>query len=303
MYKPSQLNDDYVLKKVDAGKFEEASIEFWKNFLQNYRNYVEENYLVWYKEYPDPFIFMKPTHWVTIFYNHHIDFHIFKNPSDGMTFCYQQFTTLGEMRAHDRLTEEQKREKLQRILGKFEVPLTVIQIKYGFILPAIIPDSNHVSEDPDDLPEMGLIKGRNYAQLHGDTLIKEKKERFNIFGLDEIVHKINSPSFEYELGESIKAYKLGLYLAAASTAGIALENILRILIANKIGENAIPDKSYIWKSINELDKKKILPGRLRAEILSQSEIRNSNAHTNDDPVRKDTVETLYRIVREIILLL
>ncbi|MEK4425468.1 hypothetical protein [Solibacillus sp. FSL K6-1523] len=111
--------------------------------------------------------------------------------------------------------------------------------------PTLDGSPGNASEDPGDLTEMGQIKGREFAYLHNDTFVKEKKDRFNVFGLEEIVYKINSPSFEYELGESIKTYKSGLYLAAAATGGITLENILRILIVNRLGTDQLPKNTYI----------------------------------------------------------
>lgn len=117
---------------------------------------------------------------------------------------------------------------------------------------------------------------------------------------DEILERIQDPAFQYEFGESAKAYNAGLYLAAASTGGIALENILRLIIVNKMRDNKLPAKSFIRDSVLKLDQENILPGRLRSRVWEKSGIRNSHSHTNEDPVRKETVESLHQIIEDLV---
>lgn len=301
MFKPNELNDDYVLKNVDASLFEDAVIGFWSNFIKSYRKHIKENYPKLYGEFPKKFVFMHPAQFVAIFKNNYIRFYVYPHSFDTVLLKYQQFTTLGEMRAYDCLTEEEKAEKLAVIAERDDSPITFFDIKYGFELPAII-HQGHASNNPDDLPEMGTIKGTHFAQEHGDKLAKELKERFNVFNLEELVNKINCPSLNYELGESISAYKQGLYLAAATTGGIALENILRILIQKKT-RTPLPKDTYIKDSLTILKRNNILSNRLAASVNSLRDIRNSNSHTNEDPVRKTTVDHLYATIEDLAMLL
>lgn len=296
-------DDSYVIKKVNYAPFVESMQAFNERFLAVYREYVNEHYQELYEAYPKYFPFMQPIDWKVVFNNRSIDNYLFEGSANTFATFSNQFTTLGESRVFHRLPSFKQNEKIAELLTASVDHIEVFQVKYGFTAPAIVLDDDYVTEDPNDMPRMGEIKGREFAELHGEKARLEKYELFNLFGLDELIQKINSPSFEYELGESIKSYKNGLYLAAGATGGIALENILRLLIINRIGDKALPDKSYIWKSIEALNKKQILPGHLRAEVIAQNEIRNSNAHTNEDPVSKETVETLYRIIRDVSLLL
>lgn len=119
---------------------------------------------------------------------------------------------------------------------------------------------------------------------------------------DEILERVKDPAFRYEFGESAKAYNAGLYLAAAATGGIALENLLRILIVIKTSER-LPKETYIKDSLAVLKRNKVLSTRLSSSVSSLRDIRNSNAHTNEDPVRKTTVDHLYATIEDLALLL
>lgn len=298
----AHYGDDHILKKVYYEPFIKAMKQFQERFLSTYRKYIEDYYKEIYDDSPSYFPFTESIDWKVVFNNRTIDNYLFESESDLFCTINHQFTTLGESREFNRLPKYKQKEKLTTLLNNGGEPLEIIRVKYGFTAPAIITDPEHVTEDPNDMATMGEIKGREYAELHGETARNEKLERYNVFGLEEVVHKIKSPSFDYELGESISAYKQGLYLAAASTAGIALENILRLLIIKKLGKGKLPDKTYIYNSVIALDTKSILPGRLRAEVLKHTNVRNANSHTNEDPVRRDTVDNLYRIIRDISLL-
>lgn len=161
------------------------------------------------------------------------------------------------------------------------------------------------------LPERSKEWGRNYADNHYHAyeleriLIDITKPSTSLLVVDteEILKRVKDPSFQYEFGESAKAYNNGLYLAAAATAGIALENILRLLIIKHLGSEKLPKQTYIHLSIKVLDEVDVIPGRLRAEVLKHTGVRNANAHTNKDPVRKETVESLFRIIDELSTLL
>ena len=295
----ADYGDDHLIQKVDYVPFIESMQFFSERFLSVYREYVTIHFKEFYENYPEYFPFMKPIEWKVVFNNRSIDNYLYVSTSDTFAIFNNQFNTLGESRVFQQMPKFKQKEKIAEILSVSEDPKELFQVKYGFPAQAIIADKNHVTKDPSDMPKMGEIKGREFAELHGEKARSEKYELFNLFGLDELIQKIDSPSFEYEIGESIKAYKNNLYLAAGATGGIALENILRLLIIKRFGEKKLPYQTYIKKSVERLDEKRILPGRLRTDVLKYSDVRNANAHTNEDPVRKDTVDTLYRIIFEV----
>lgn len=295
----ANFGDDQLIQKVDYVPFKESMQFFSERFLFVYREYVTVHFKEYYETFPEYFPFMKPIEWKVVFNNSSIDNYLYISTSDTFSTFSNQFSTLGESRAFYQMPKFTQKEKIAEILSVSEAPKEFFQVKYGFPAQAIIADKDHVTKDPSDMPKIGEIMGREFAELHGEKARAEKYELFNLFGLDELIQKIDSPSFEYELGESIKAYRSGLYLAAAATAGIALENILRVLIIKYFDKKRLPDKTYIDRSVRVLEEKKILPGRLRADILKSVGVRNANAHTNEDPVRKDTVDALYRIIYDV----
>lgn len=142
-----------------------------------------------------------------------------------------------------------------------------------------------------DYDSYGLVKAIEKATTPLTTL--------SVVDTDEILKNVQDPSFQYEFGESAKAYNAGLYLAAASTAGIALENILRLIIVKKVGKGKLPSQTYIRHSLTVLEKEQILPGRLLNETRAQNWVRNSSSHTNEDPIKKETVDTLFRVIDEL----
>lgn len=298
----ADYGDDYEIKKVDYIPFIEAMQLFNERFLSEYRKYVIEHFKEFYEAQPDYFPFMKPIEWKVLFNNRSIDNYLYESDLDAFAAFSNQFNTLGESREFSRLPNFKRTQRINEILGTSNEPLIVIPLKYGYPAPAIIIDKDYVTEDPNDMPSMGEIEGRRFANLHGEKAMSEKHESFNLHGLNELVQKIDSPSFGYELGESVKAYNEGLYLAAASTGGIALENILRILIQRKTDAD-LPKNTYIKDSLAVLKIKGVLSNRLAASVSSLRDIRNSNSHTNNDPVRKTTVDHLYATIEDLARLL
>ncbi|MEK5070557.1 hypothetical protein [Sporosarcina sp. FSL K6-1508] len=296
MFRPNQISDDFVLQKVDAEPFVEGTKGFWLNFINAYREYVNTHLEQRYEEFPSHFPYMKKLQWITVFGNSEIRFYIYEDKTDGITWNTLQFHNYGDYKAFHHASQEVRNAKMQSMLDRDDQPLVKQEISYGFIEQSTM----EASKDPSDLAEMGKLKGRMLAKQHGDELKKVKEERFNVFDLEELVPKVNSKSFEYELGESIAAYKQGLYLAAGSTAGIALENILRIIISKKLKGYKLDERTYIWISVKALQGKNIVPGRLLGEASRFEAVRNSNAHTNEDPARKETVEAIYLLIKDLI---
>lgn len=300
MEKLPVFGDDHILPRVDPLPFSERTWELWKNFIDTYRAYVDDYYAEQYSEFPDLFPFKQPLKWIFVYKNQEFEAHIFLSESDSCEYAYFQFVTLGESRTFSRLPPYLQKEREKEIIGRSDNPLAIIKYKYGFPAPALTYDPNYVTENPDDLAKMGETDGRAFAKRHGERARGLKDQQFNIYGLEELVPQVDSASFEYELGESIAAYKAGLYLAAGATAGIALENLLRIIIEKKAGQKALPIEPYIWKSAKYIRENRLVPGRLANEASSFDGIRNSNSHTNEDPVREKSLEALYLLIKDLI---
>lgn len=296
----TKIKDSDPVQHVEASDFREPMNQFAENFLHTYRSYIRDYFIEEYTESPESFPLMEPVYWSVLFRNRSIENRLYKNQEDVTYSRIFQFDTVGESRDFHRLPDHIQRERIATLIDKADTPLLTFEVRYGMIADSITGDPDYVTKNPDDMPEMGTIRGREFAKQHSENYQKRKKERFNLYGLETLVPQVGSPSFEYELSESIASHRQGLYLAAAATGGIALENILRVIIKRRLGEKELPSKTYIRDSVSRLDKSSILPGRLKSRVLEKNGIRNSHSHTNEDRVRKETVESLFLVIKDLI---
>ncbi len=235
-----------------------------------------------------------------------IHFIFSKNPTDDLVI-----KDLSELPTHEFRVLESGPEKLKRAFIESNVGLGDYLDEHPHYQSGKSASIVFRKVNNELLPKHSIAWGKAKADWHNNEydlmnalqeMTKPSKKLEN-FSVDDIFGRVNDPSFHYEFEESVKAYNAGLYLAAAATGGIAMENILRLIIIKKLGRHKLPSKSYISWSLKVLDEKKILPGRLSGEVSGQISIRNSNSHTNDDPVRKETVDAIYRIINDLTLLL
>ncbi|MCS1383593.1 hypothetical protein NXZ75_15390 [Lysinibacillus sphaericus] len=245
MLKPLDLPDDYQFNPVNFECFIDSTNIFWLNFLQSYRLTVNEKYQDIYSEYPNEFIYMQNLEGIALFKNHEITFHVYNNSIDAFNFACLQFHTFKEYKVYSELSDLDKKEHIKSLCQRSDSPLKTFNIKYGYQVPTLIPGDFDVTKNPNDLPEMGTKMGVNVAVEHGNKLIYEKRERFALFNLEQYVPMVKDEHFEYEIAEAIKAYRSELYLAATAVTGVAMENLLSIIIIKKCGEDKLPKRRYI----------------------------------------------------------
>lgn len=268
-------------------------------FLEGYRNHVNELYLEEYNDRSDSFIYMEPIKLFLLLSEDSSYIIITRSERDELVFIPPSPENYAFSENPEKLKIKFMKEQLQ-IDNPLEYTPYYAFLRY--IGGKFFKETNHPK-----LYEEAKISGISTADSHAsqyeyykslNMYLSHKVELENI-DFENITTKVNDPSFQYEFEESVKAYNAGLYLAAATTGRIALENILRQLIKKELGSQFLPDKTYIWKSVDVLTKNEILSGRLRGQINQQSEIRNTNCHTNDAPVTKETVDNLYGVIRDI----
>lgn len=304
MAKYKDLGPDHLLPRCEPKPFYDSMENGWIKLLETYRAYIGEHYQTDYESDPDFFLLMKPQYTVFLYQNREIELYCYPADSDSIKHQVHQFNTLGESRGFNRLPPYKQKEKINDLLGREDKPIERITFKYGFMAPAIVLNEDYTTEDPEDLINMGEIKGPDYAKLHGENARRYRKERFNLFGLEEIIHKVGSISFEYELGEAIAAYKNKLYLAAASVSGMALENVLKLAIVKHLGDDAIPEKMYINNYTVTLLKAGILNDeRLGHRLKGFSAIRNWSSHTKTGTAWEKDAEDCFTLIKRLILLL
>lgn len=278
---------------------------FFSPYLGGYRNRVNELYADEYNESNDSFYFMNPVK-LHVLLNGKNTYLVFtKNDEDQMVFIdctdipHEDFTLL--FKGPEKLKNKFLRDEFNLTENLSNFPYTSLGKHAGLIFSK----PNHGS-----LIERSLLWGIKKADTH-ETNYRFSKAfqealqpsvKLSDINTDLIVEKVNNPSFEYEFGESVKAYNAEIFLAAATTGGIALENILRILIQRKTNAQ-LPKDTYIKDSLAVLKRNHVLSNRLAASVNSLRDIRNSNSHTNNDPVRKTTVDHLYATIEDLAMLL
>lgn len=293
MLRPNQISDDFILQKFDAKPFEERINDFWLNFIHAYREYVNTELEEWYKKFPSYFPYMKKLQWVAVFNNQDIAFYIFESELDGITTEIHQYETYGDLK-ESRKPQNKKETHLTKLFEEHKT-YSRFEISYGFKDQFTM----EVSNDPSDLAEMGRLKGRIMAMNHGYKLKQEKEERFSLFDLEQYVLKVEDDHFEYEIGEAIKAYRQNLFLAATAVAGVALENIL-ILIIKKNNLSSKTKGPYIKDYLNVLVDHHLLDDRKRREIMNFNNTRNGAAHSNSGVAMASHAEEGFAVLKYLI---
>lgn len=273
-------------------------------YLADYRKHVESIYKEEYSEAGSKiFKFMQPVKAIVLmhdkdthilFYNNHVDEISFKDCS------HIPFEELDVINSTD---SKFKRIFITDILNLDTKYVSSINlnnfIEYGAI-GLMQPHFESIASDSGVAMANDHYNDYEFVKAFEKAIVPSNKT--NVVDTELILNKVKDPSFQYEFEESIKAYNVGLYLAAAATGGIALENILRILIRRKT-DAALPKDTYIKDSLAVLKRNHILSNRLAASVNSLRDIRNSNSHTNEDPVRKTTVDHLYATIEDLAMLL
>lgn len=290
------------MKASVSNEFIEEKLKIiFPTILTSYRECVESTFKEEFSEVGfDIFVFMQPVKAIVLIHERNTHILFYKHETDEISFMDCTHIPLVQFYDIDDNDSKFKRNLIKDILLldlEYVASISLVNfIEFGVIA---LKQSN--------LEKIASESGVSIANKHYKDyeLSKAFKKAFTpssktqTIDTELIIQTVNNPSFTYEFGESVKAYNSKLYLAAAATSGIALENLLRILIIKNFGKKRLPDKTYIDRSVRVLDEKEILPGRLRADILKNIGVRNANAHTNKDPVRKDTVEALFRIIFDV----
>lgn len=276
--------------------------QYLELFFKDYTEIVGEKYHEEYSTHKDSFLFMNP---FTMYF-------IQKDSFNYCVFSYSEEIKVSFVDCTNETVEDLEilntalfKQRETFMYDKLKLPISFSDMPlHNFIKNGLLIFNEHNFER---LPEHVYRNADSFARQHAETYYLTKtldsilKPSLQLENIDftTIIENVKDPSFQYEFEESVKAYNTGIYLAAAAAGGIALENILRQLIKRELGPQYLPDKTYIWKSVDVLTKNEILSGRLRGRINQQSEIRNTNSHTNDDPVTKETVDNLYGVIRDI----
>lgn len=278
---------------------------FFPNFLKGYRDRINQYYADFYSEYPEYFPLMDPIQLYALHFKYDTIFLLCQNEQDSVTNIQANET---DNENYVKLDTAPVHIQKQYFFNVAKVAIDhVYKVrelnKLGGLCALGFHAVNHKSLDGTAYHLGAEEADFDYQGLTLDKSIEEKfkpSSNYHSFEIEPLIQKVDSESFRYEFEESIKAYNSELYLAAAAVAGIALENLLKLLIVRRLGRAMLPKNQFI-KDLNlVLANNKIIDNRLYHRIQSYTPIRNSSSHTNDGKAKKEDAEHAYNIIKELI---
>ncbi|MEK4425467.1 hypothetical protein [Solibacillus sp. FSL K6-1523] len=133
MRRPIQLEDDYVFNIPDSKLFEEATSNFFHEFLKSYEQTVKEKFAELYEEFPEVFPFIEKARYsVVIFHDTYIKFNIYQEKTMLLSFIHAQYKTFGDYKKIKDLNEIERDQKMLNLIGRTDAPLVSFTIPYGF---------------------------------------------------------------------------------------------------------------------------------------------------------------------------
>lgn len=109
-----------------------------------------------------------------------------------------------------------------------------------------------------------------------------------------IITVVNDKDFEYALNESLACYDNSLYLAAVSTAGTALENLMVKMLETKgeFTDDSSPTELGVLSS--RLRNAGVIDKREKKRIMLAASFRNLASHANKGRVTRQEAKLIYQ---------
>lgn len=111
-----------------------------------------------------------------------------------------------------------------------------------------------------------------------------------------IIQAVNNEDFEYALNESLAAYEHNLYLAATSTAGTALENLIIAILDKNSIEFDYNQGTELGRLTNLLLKEEIVNKKMKQRIMNSASLRNLASHANKGRTIREDAKSIYQII-------
>lgn len=272
---------------------------FYREFLDAYRNRVNEFYKDQYIDNPNQFPFMEPTSVITIFRDYDMVNFLFPSPSakDEYDYKIDEFNSWDEYKEIHDLPEHIKEQRLLDIAGISDYTSKDLSW-YGE------SDDPHPNYD-NSIPK---YQGNSCADKHYKSMDTVKSKDNGLvqkdqFEEDSLIKKVNNEEFQYELNESIQAYNAGLYLASTAVSAVTIETLLKITFTSHYGEEALPRRYYILNLADKLHDGKIIDNRLYHRIKSFNELRRGASHSKTGEMSDWDASQGIALIKEIVELL
>ena len=170
--------------------------------------------------------------------------------------------------------------------------------------------TNDLYETPEDfikvqeknIGDIMLSKLRQDGEVFREHINKEAsyyaKDAFRYvyseLDFSPIITIVNDKDFEYALNESLACYDNSLYLAAVSTAGTALENLMVKMLETKgeFTDDSSPTELGVLSS--RLRNKGVIDKREKKRIMLAASFRNLASHANKGRVTRQEAKLIYQ---------
>lgn len=165
-----------------------------------------------------------------------------------------------------------------------------------------ITSEEYIERFKDNISDSMLRKLKNDGSQFIDHINKESsyyaknafRYAYSELDFSPIITAVDDEDFEYALNESMACYDQSLYLAAVSTAGTALENlIIKILV----DENEFPDEkatTELGELSGILRRTGLINRRDRNRIMLAANFRNLASHANKGRVTRQDAKVIYQ---------
>jgi hypothetical protein len=290
-------------------------IEFTKKLLKaynkEYRNKLIKLYPEAYKENPEAFPFADLNN---------IDTYIIKGDKEFLDWSYYLFLYQGNgdiKNLGDIPYEEYS--KLKNFTSDFDFISNFINEKIGYEKTPYYTDASSIRtylygsynyDTPEKYIEIQMenISNSMLRKLKDDgnqfinhidkeaSYYAKNAFRYAYSELDftPIIEVVKDKDFEYALNESIACYDQSLYLAAVSTAGTTLENLIIKILESKGEYTDDNSTTELGELSGKLRRTGLINKRERKRIMLAASFRNLASHANKGRVTRQDAKLVYQ---------
>lgn len=260
----------------------------YEDILKGYRDRVSSYYAEEYESNPNRFPVMKPTLLITVLFKNDTYFVFASSETDSLSVVQateEQNSNLSSLRGSPKDEDEDFIKDISNV-RKENIFRLILHHDLGQ-LPDIYFRNVAEKQNFNTLCEEARQWGRAVADKDYNTHklemafkeVMSPSTDYLKFDINVLFAKVNDNDFKYELEEAIKAYNSNLYLAATTTAAVAIETLLKRVIITKLGDKKVPQDQYILSFAKTLQNENVITDRQFHRIRAANELRRGSAHS------------------------
>lgn len=145
-----------------------------------------------------------------------------------------------------------------------------------------------------------LVEYRSHISKEASYYSKgAAKYAYTILDFEEIIQRVNDDDFSYQINEAIAAYDNSLFLACASTLGVAVETLCLALLDKHGIEYESEDPTMIGRLTNILKTNNIIDRRMKNRLMQAYSTRNMVSHSNKGYVVSNDCHSLFATIHSL----